>query len=211
MKHHLIRSHYEKRVARDRESFDILDWGSRESQLARFEVFLRVLEQRHLVSPHSGPHLTLDIGCGLTDLCTFLEEKNIPLRYTGVDIVPGILAEARRRYPKRAVLLADIFHSEPFRPRTFHTAFCSGTLNLEVGNNQTFVATALSAMLPLVKQCLIVNCLHARATQRYKHCHYYEPNEIIEAVPATTARVELIDDYLENDFTLVLWQDSGMS
>ena len=41
MKVRRIRSHYERRVAPERESHEILDWGSRKDQEARFAVLAR--------------------------------------------------------------------------------------------------------------------------------------------------------------------------
>ncbi len=207
MKRELIRAHYERRVLPGRDSYDILDWGNRESQLARFHVFMDVLIKYQLISASSpAAHLVLDIGCGLTDLCTVLGERRLPVMYTGVDIVPAILEEARRRHPDRHLLLADIFANEPFRPATFDTAFCSGTLNLKIGNNEDFARRAMAVMLPLVRQCLVINFLHCRAACKYDHCYYYVPDELLMAVPAEAREVEVIDDYLENDFTMVLWK-----
>jgi SAM-dependent methyltransferase len=204
MRVELIRAHYAQRVIPGRDSFDLLDWGSADAQLARFAVYARTIQERQEEYRDAAGFRVLDIGCGLTDLCTYLEHESLRVNYVGVDIVPDILAEARRRHPNRNILLADIFQGEPFRPRTFHSAFCSGTLNLEVGNNRAFVRNALAAILPLVSDCLVVNFLHERACKKYPHCHYYSPEAVIAAVPESAAGVVLIDDYLENDFTLVI-------
>jgi len=40
-----IKAHYERRIEPDRESYDVLDWGTRESQLARFRALLGVLQR----------------------------------------------------------------------------------------------------------------------------------------------------------------------
>ncbi len=206
MKHKLIRSHYEHRVRPGRENYDILDWGSRESQLARFAVFRRVYQPAKASDRTAGRERLLDIGCGLTDFQSFLENHGCHFTYVGVDIVPEIIAEGRRRHPGRDVILADIFHREPFRPKTFDVAFCSGTLNLEVGNNERFVEHALSAMCPLVRRCLVINFLHCRAQHKYDHCHYYDPEAVIACVPEYMSQACLVDDYLDNDFTLALWR-----
>lgn len=206
MKHKLIRSHYERRITPGRDNYDVLDWGSGESQIKRFEVFTRIYQDCVPAAGTEPAQRLLDIGCGLTDFQTFLEQRRIHVAYVGVDIAPRLLEQARRMHPARNVLVADIFHREPFRPLAFDVAFCSGTLNLEVGNNERFVEHALTAMCPLVKRCLVVNFLHCRAETKYAHCHYYDPKAVLAAVPDSVQRAVLVDDYLENDFTLALWR-----
>ena len=202
-----IRAHYEQRVIPGRDSYDILDWGSRESQIARFHVLIDILVKYKLIQEGQAlKYRILDVGCGLSDLCDMLQNLNLNMEYVGVDIVPRIIGEARRRHPRRQLLLADIFQREPFAPNTFGSAFCSGTFNLEMGNNREFVLHALRMMLPLVRDCLVVNFLHIRAREKYRHCHYFDPALIIDAVLPYVKDVELRDDYLENDFTLILWR-----
>ena len=202
-KKELIRAHYEHRVIPGRDSFDILDWGSREAQWARFQVLVDVLLRRGLLN-RDEPLQLLDVGCGLSDLCTFLGDLKLEVQYTGVDIVPGIVAEARRRHPDRDLLLADIFEREPFPKRSFDVAFCSGTFNLEMGNNDEFALAALATLAPLVRECLVANFLHCRAQDKYDHCHYYDPERMAAAIAGGGRIVEIRDDYLENDFTLTV-------
>ena len=42
----------------------------------------------------------LDVGCGFADLYGFLKERGWCGRYTGIDIVPGLLSTARERNPE---------------------------------------------------------------------------------------------------------------
>lgn len=198
---HRIRRHYEPRISPHRETFDILDWSSRESQQTRFAVLLRVL--RRECPPEQPPRL-LDVGCGLTDLAGFLEAQRFPVCYLGADITPALLAEAHRRSPDRRVVAADVFAASPFRPRAFDACYCSGVFNLSLGNNDTFAVEALPRLLALASRFAVANFLHCRTARKYVHCHYFDPVVLGAAMTRLGLRVELIDDYLENDFTLVL-------
>jgi len=202
-----IREHYEPLVHPEWESFRILDWSSREAQVARFRVLAEVLQAPALraVRVGSAPLSLLDVGCGLTDLCTYLEERAVAARYFGVDITPGILREAHRRWPGRRLFRADMFTAAPFRPRTFDVAYCSGIFNLDLGNNRQFVRAALPRLMASVRGCVVANFLHSRARCPYAQCFYFEPEEICGYVEGKASGVELIDDYLENDFTVVIW------
>ncbi len=220
-----IHRHYEPRVRPERESFDILDWGSAGAQHARFAVLARLM--RGLADSAQGrPLRLLDAGCGLADLrihllangftdadapadaqqATRSTELSVPLAYIGVDITPGILAEARRRQPDAQLLLADLFTEEPFPPQSFDVAFASGLFNLNLGNNAAFIRSGVPRLFGLASRLLVVNFLHVRTPHRYEHCHYAHPDELLHEFRPLAARAELIADYLPNDFTLALWR-----
>lgn len=198
---HRIRRHYEARLAADRESYDILDWSSREAQQARFDALLRVL--RREATPGGRPWL-LDVGCGLTDLASYLEAAAFPVRYLGADITLGLLAEARRRHPGRHLLAGDVFAASPLIPRCVDVSYCSGVFNLNLGNNDAFAHAALPRLVDLSRQVAVANFLHCRTRRQYPHCHYFDPDHLIRSLTARGLEVDLLDDYLENDFTLVL-------
>ena len=196
-----IREHYERRVNANRPGYDILDWSSRESQHIRFDVLLGVL--RRAFVPPACPRL-LDVGCGLADLAGYLEREHFDAAYVGADITHRVLGEARRRRPACALLQADVFADPPFRPRAFDVLYSSGVFNLKLGNNDAFVIRAIEALIPLGRELVVVNMLHRRTRHPYPHCHYFDPEEIVRGVDRPGLELEIIDDYLENDFTLVV-------
>ena len=198
---HRIRRHYEARVAPHRETYDILDWSSREAQEVRFAVLLKVLRQNFAAGQRFR---LLDVGCGMTDLAAFLDRHRVPLRYVGTDITLGVLAEARRRSPQRCLVAADVFTAPPFAARAFDVAYCSGVFNLSLGNNDDFALAALPRLLHLAGTVAVANFLHRRCRRQYEHCHYFDPEVLRAAMVQRGLCVTLIDDYLENDFTLVL-------
>ena len=223
-----IQAHYERRVGVERDSFDILDWGSAADQQTRFEILLRVLTGEHprakdgnglSLSPVANsaeskaqgnetleaPLSILDVGCGLTDLCTFLRERQVQCRYFGVDITTAILGEAHRRWSERALLQADVFAAAPFSPKSFDVVFCSGIFNLKVGNNESFASHAIPQLASLANHCVVANFLHMRTPRKYPHCFYFDPDKLAEIASRNSSQVDIVDNYLENDFTLIVW------
>ena len=219
-----IHRHYTPRVHPDRPGHEILDWASAEAQEARFSVLGRVL--RELSAPVSSPSsqftthnsqptphnpppanrtpLTLlDAGCGLAELRQWLIRQGLSVRYTGCDLTPAVLHEARRRQPGADLLLADLFHAAPFPPRAFDVTFSSGLFNLELGNNEAFLDEALPILARLTRRRLVVNLLHVRTEQKYPLCHYFDPDDIRRRFAGLGRGLDVIDDYLPNDFTLV--------
>ena len=191
-----IREHYEQTLSQREENYDIVDWADEPSQRRRFEVLADNV-------PLAGRSI-LDVGCGLGDLWAFLKDREVAVRYTGVDIVPKMIAAARDRHPEATFVFADVFDQDPFGPGSFDVVFVSGAFNLELGNNMQFLARALARLLTIARGQLVFNLLHHRAERKYDYCAYYDPEKVLALVAEAGRDVRLIDDYLPNDFTLIV-------
>jgi len=217
-----IQQHYEARIDPQRESYEILDWAQRHDQQARFRVLVEGLTGRHIDCADGKPlplpppwpqrqpldpqTRLLDVGCGLTDLAEFLHSCGMQPEYVGLDITGGILQEARRRYGRRELVMADIFSANPFQAQSFDVVYASGIFNLQLGNNDRFLAQALTTLFAVTRGCLVLNLLHDRCPQKYQHCHYYNPAKVLDIVHQLTAAAWITDHYLENDFTVFAWR-----
>lgn len=195
-----IHRHYAPRVSKDRESYDILDWGSAESQRIRFGILVECMREAFGddLSMDCGLRL-LDVGCGLADLWVFLCDAGVSVSYFGVDVTEEILQECRRRHPELTLSCQDVFADGDFG--TYDIVYCSGVFNLALGNNDEFAVRGMRRLVSLSSCLTVANFLHARASYHYDHCHYYDP----EALLARLSDLDLVlrDDYLENDFSLI--------
>jgi SAM-dependent methyltransferase len=191
----IIRAHYERRIEPGRASHDVLDWSDAPAQHARFEVLVR-----HVAL---GGKSLLDVGCGLGDLYGFLQGRGIPVDYTGVDLVDKLVRAARRAHPGGRFLCADVFDAHEFRGRRFDVVFCSGAFNLNLGNNREFLPQAAARLMELAGEVAVFNLLHHRTTDRYDHCFYYDPAEVRAALKGLGWRVQIVEDYLPNDFSVI--------
>ncbi len=193
-----IRGHYIPRLSR-RTDYRALDWASAGSQEARFRVLADNVDL-------AGKRL-LDVGAGLGHLWEYLKDTGVPADYTGVDILPEMVERAQALHPDARFLHADIFQdAHPvFERESFDVAFCSGVFNLNLGNNHEFLAAALPMLLDLVREHVVINLLHARVgwdpQDRYFHFH---PDEVLALVRPLPCDARLLDDYLPNDFTVIL-------
>ncbi len=193
-----IRDHYEPRITPERETYDILDWGSAASQRARFGALADNVDL-------AGKSI-LDVGCGLGDLLAFLADRGLETNYTGVDIVAKMIAAARQRQPAGRFICADLFTAETpdeFAGKKFDVVFCSGTFNLDLGNNRRFLPRAVGRLLELACEYVVFNLLHDRADDKYDHCAYFDPAEVLTVLHPMADDIRLIDDYLHNDFTVI--------
>lgn len=189
-----IHSHYEPRISPDRDNFDVLDWASAGSQVRRFQVLVD-----HV--PLAGRTL-LDVGCGLGDLWAYLQRRDVAARYIGVDIVVKMIHEAHRRHPAGDFRNLNVFdgHCPPIRS---DVVFASGMFNLNLGNNYDFLARAISRFYEIARQRFVVNLLHHRTPDQPGRYFYYDPDRVIHMLLPLPVDVEILDDYLPNDFTLI--------
>lgn len=196
-----IRRHYEPRISQGRENYDVVDWSSRHAQQVRFEVLARCV-------PPAGKSL-LDVGCGLGDLLTFLNDRGLEVDYCGVDLLERMVVAARRQHPGACFVCADVFSPprgglpQPLGDAAFDIVFCSGALNLKLDNNREFLPRAVSRMLDLSRRHVVFNLLHKRAEPRYGHCAYHDPDEVLAMLAALPCRARVVEGYLHNDFTVI--------
>jgi cyclopropane fatty-acyl-phospholipid synthase-like methyltransferase len=195
-----IQAHYEPRIQPGRAHHEILDWSDAAAQQARFEVLHRHVDL-------AGKSL-LDVGCGLGDLWAFCKARGIPVDYTGVDLLEKMTHAAQQKYPDGRFRCADVFHGRSFskgrlKGRRFDVVFCSGALNLNLGNNREFLPRAARRLVELAQEAAVFNLLHHRETRRHDHCFYYDPQEVRAIVEKLGCDVQIVDDYLSNDFTVI--------
>lgn len=200
-----IRKHYVPRIKEKQKNFDILDWASEETQFTRFGVLAANVELE-------GRTL-LDVGCGLGDLVKFLDGRGIsPAEYVGVDIIPEMLEKAREMNPGRKFVEADVFSPDTQQTletlgyaEGFDVVFCSGTLNLNLGNNMEFLDRAISAMVGLTRGKLVFNCLHSRFPFADEKYFSYFPEDVLKITHkyVSAKKTILLDEYLAGDFTVI--------
>jgi SAM-dependent methyltransferase len=173
--------------------------GSRESQEVRFAVLAQMADLQ-------GASI-LDVGCGFGDLQTYLETRGIAARYSGLDLQPAFIEEARRRHPKSEFHCADIEGFEP--AKHFDFVFVSGTFNVKFRDDQeAWVFGMLRKLFSLAERGVGINLL----STYYDPGHYRDdmfyvsPERAFAEAQAITRRVTLRHDYLPHDFTLYLYR-----
>jgi len=190
-----IRAHYEPRIRPDRPNYDVVSWCDEASQRARFQVLVDNVELR-------GKSL-LDVGCGLGDLWSFLQDRGIAVDYTGVDLLEKMVEAAHQRNTGGRYLCADIFAGDIFGGARFDVVFSSGVFSLDVGNNREFLPAAIARMFELCRDYLVFNLLDQRCGAQGDFCVYFHPDEVLNLLAPFPCESRVIDGYLPNDFTVI--------
>ncbi len=201
----IIKTYYEDNLSKGLPEYGILGWESEEAQRLRFDMLLESvgLEGRKL----------LDVGCGTGNLLEYIISKDIHVDYTGVDILDIMIEQARSKQLAAAKFYhVDLFKNNLFENGSFDVIYASGIFNLNLGNNRTFLIQALELFLRLSGEAVVFNLLHVDSPDREDKYHYFSPGEVGEILNSFSSKikkVELIESYLKNDFTVVCKLNGG--
>jgi len=178
-----------------------LGWGSRASQLKRFEVLAGIGDL-------TGCRV-LDVGCGLADFYAWLRERGTRVRYTGLDVTPDLLAMARRRYPRLTFFECGILDANAPKLGQFDYVFASGIFAHRRTAPVRFLHAAVNRMFSLAARGVAFNSLSKWAEQRDPGEFHACPVRTFEACRNFTGRLVLRHDYHPRDFTVYLYREES--
>ncbi len=200
-------AHFGALLERHGPVLEALDWGSRASQEQRFAALAEVGDLH-------GARV-LDLGCGLGDLCAWLEARGIDCEYTGVDLVPGMVESARARFPRRRFECANVLERSPFAARSFDYVLASGLLYRRRHQPYAYARALAERMLALARHGVAFNSLRAfettprvrpaRSAPAHEAAEFRaDPLRLVRACAGLAPRYALRCDYSAGDCTLYL-------
>jgi SAM-dependent methyltransferase len=172
-----------------------LGWRDQESQLIRFRVLAGMAN-------FEGCSV-LDAGCGHADLLGYLQSLFPGLCYTGVEMVPELLEEARTRYsglPGITFFMADF--SVDALPAVDYV-LASGSLNY-YQENPEFIFKAIAKLYDSCRIGLGFNLLRHIIPNGLLVA--YDPVKIREYCESICNNVSFCMDYSEEDFTVFMYR-----
>ena len=186
---------YVRAAQRHGSAFRALLWASPNTQRARFDALIRLVDL-------NGRSL-LDVGCGRADLLDHLLSKEIrPAHYVGLEGVATLsnAAEAKRR--AGAMIVRTDFVAEPKRMFVgAHVVYFSGSLNtLDAASFYRTIRLAYEA----AAEALVFNFLCSPLLAGAPYLHWRQPSEVLAFARTLTREVRQLNDYLDGDCTLML-------
>ncbi|MDC7221926.1 MAG: class I SAM-dependent methyltransferase [Spirochaetales bacterium] len=200
----IITDYYNEELTQSPEKYECLGWEDRESQFRRFQVLTDYVDLE-------GKKV-LDVGCGLGHLLEHLKNSEIQAEYTGLDLLHSMVDEARDRHEDHNFLQGDLFVDELFDKDHFQVIYSSGVFNLNTGNNFDFLIQAVEKFLHISSETIVFNLLHKDSPNRDEKFYYFYPDQVIreiEALSDNIKSIQLVEHYLNNDFTLFLSLQDG--
>lgn len=176
------------------DSAKSLGWFSEEGQIKRFDILTHSLDLNNAS--------ILDVGCGNGDLCLYLSDKYEGFTYSGIDLVSSFLdnaIEQNENNPMAKFYLGD-FMSEDLTPADY--VLLSGSLNYK-NSDPDFIFKAILKLFGLSNIAFGFNLL-SKVMDSDGILRSYSPNIILDYCQSLSSQVELIDDYHEGDYTVIM-------
>lgn len=200
--------HRERIVNRHRDSLKrhgydsrALYWSSREVQETRF----RVLSEIGIEAGDS----VLDVGCGFADFLAWSAGHGVAIDYTGIDLSPDLLDVARQRHPGATFHCADLADYCAAHPNEFDWLILSGALNEQLGDEGDYARRIIKLMWSRCRKGVAFNLLDWRhpPTRSCWDLQSHDPSTILDYVAGLTPNHQLVEGYLDNDFTAYLLRE----
>jgi len=175
-----------------------LGWKEEQSQLKRFEMIFKLAD-------FNGCSI-MDVGCGQGDLKGFLDQRVSGFSYIGIDQMPEFIIEAEKRYchlPDTNFYQADFSAAE--LPRVDYV-IASGALGYR-SENAGYYKEVIASMYASAKCALAFNMLDVTSFPEHPLLVGHDAAEIAVFCKMLSPRVELINDYLDDDFTLFMYRE----
>lgn len=172
-----------------------LMWSNTEVQELRFKVLAQIGIQ-------AGDSV-LDVGCGFGDFAHFLQQQGKPVHFTGIDVSDELLLEGRKHFPQLELIQGDLFDVNP-APQSYDYVTLSGALNRKFDHAEAYTKQVIQRMFETCKKGIAFNLLDARHewTANRWDLQSFHPDEIMLFVSELSNDVRLIDNYLDNDFSV---------
>ena len=193
---HLTVRRYQKFFNKHQQSHKSLNWGSREGQHLRFKILagIGLLEGKRI----------LDVGCGLGDFAEWLDQNNIRVEYTGLDLTPDLVGQARKNYPERYFFQGSILDESLLKGQQFDFVFSSGIFCTYNRDGDAWLKAAVSRMWLLCKEGVAFNSLSTWSEVLESDEYYADPAATLEFCRTLTPWVAMRHDYHPRDFTIFI-------
>jgi len=176
-------------------------WSNAEVQELRFKVLAEGgIQQGNSV---------LDVGCGFGDFAAYLLRQGKLVEFTGIDVSEDLLIEGRKHFPDYELIQGDLLDFNP-APRSYDYVTLSGALNRKFDDAEQYTYHIIQRMFETCKTGIAFNLLDARhqwTASRWDLQSFY-PDEIKKFVLKFSSHVTIIDDYLDNDFSVYVKRDT---
>ena len=174
---------------------------TREGQLMRYRTLLDI-------GGAIGGSRVLDFGCGKGDFLSFLKERNIAVRYTGLDINENLIALAKQKNPDASFSVFDL--EKDTLNEDFDYIFLCGVFNLKVQGIQETIRKTLTTLFPRCRRGMAFNGLSSLTPQKDFELHYLAPEEMLSfAVENLSPFVSLRHDRFSHDVTLFIYRHAN--
>ncbi len=190
---------YSDRFDRLGSVVEALGSGSDEHQAIRYKVLSEIADL--------GGQRVLDVGCGFGGFVDYCRHYGQPVTYTGIDIVPAFLKEAKKRHPGEEFLELDILDAPD--DLEYDYVVSSQAFNNRFGesDNLKVIKKVIAKCFRIAKKGVAFDMMSSHVDFTEDHLYYFDPAEVFSFCKTLTKRVSLRHDYPLFEFCVYLYPD----
>jgi SAM-dependent methyltransferase len=178
-------SRYSERLKQFGETPKTLGW-SKDKETIRFKILFQVGQFENCS--------VLDVGCGFGDFLKYLKQKNIDVKYTGVDLNADLIAIAQKHHPEANFCVLDF--EDALFDHEYDWIVASGIFNYKLENNYQFITNVMKKMFELSLKGFAADFLNSYVDFRDPNLFYAEPEKIFGICKKFSRRIILRADYM---------------
>ena len=156
-----------------------VDWGDEQELLVRYDKMLAVM-QKDFMAPIEKASV-LDVGCGWGGQLRRANFLNIPLQYSGIDVVNEMILHGRAEFPDSEFIHGDVF--ELLEVDAYDFVICNAILTqkLSITNieMEKFSRKLILKMYDLCRHGIAFNMMSTRVNYNVANLYYQNPSEML--------------------------------
>lgn len=194
-----------------------VDWNDENELLVRYDKMLAVLQKDFPPEIPNSPSF-LDVGCGWGGLLQHIHTLQLPINYTGIDVVDGMIHEGKKLFADGTFIHGDIF--DLAESETYDFVVCNAILTQKLGvtipQMEKFTKDLVSKMFDLCRHGIAFNMMSTRVNYMVDNLYYQNPVELLSwLLTDISPRVRLDHGYSSLnsgkgkffDFTVYVYKD----
>ena len=152
----------------------------------------------------------LDYGCGFGDLSKYLINKNVNIKYTGIDIVPEFINVARQKQKGEFILLKTINEKIDLK---FDYIICSGVFNFlydeDEKKHKELVFNRIFSLFNSSKRILSIDFQSPYVDFKGSNSFHQDISSLIKFVSSKLSKKFYLNhSYMPYEFCIHIYKDS---
>ena len=173
----IMKSHYTETYLQHGDTSKGVDWGINSAQAENRQH--QMLSVANLSINRNQFFSILDVGCGYGALADLIDEKGLKVKYTGVDIVPEMVTNAKKRHPDKSFLEEDFLATNSSR---HDYVVCNGILTQKLTVTKLemdhYAKVIIRKMFELCNIGIAFNIMNTNVNFQNNNLYYQSPIEM---------------------------------
>ncbi len=190
---------YTERYEKLGRTVQTLGSGTDEHQTIRYRVLSEIADL--------GGQRVLDVGCGFGGFLDYCRHYGQPMTYTGMDIVPVLLHEARIKHPDGKFIEMDVLDAPDDMEFDYVVSSQGFNNRFRYSDNWDVMREVIAKCFRLAKKGVAIDMMSTYVDFRDDHLYYFDPCKVFNFAKSLTKRVTIRHNYPLFEFCVYLFPD----